>query len=121
MYSCLIILYSPLFSPLHYLSSRTPRPKHHEIYILYCLRGLVANVSVEFVVIVQVNRRGETMNIHKQPTCVTIGICATNPSSPMPYGMLLAHTVPVSPQENVTNFQKFSEQSSQLERLALSR
>uniref|UniRef100_A0A8B9QR93 Golgi associated RAB2 interactor protein-like Rab2B-binding domain-containing protein n=1 Tax=Anas platyrhynchos TaxID=8839 RepID=A0A8B9QR93_ANAPL len=41
---------------------------------------------------VQVNRRGETMNIHKQPTCVTIGICATSPSSPMPYGMLLAHT-----------------------------
>ncbi|NWZ18280.1 FA71D protein, partial [Asarcornis scutulata] len=70
---------------------------------------------------VQVNRRGETMNIHKQPTCVTIGICATNPSSPMPYGMLLAHTVPVSPQESVTKFQKFSERSSQLEQLALSR
>nr|XP_013029667.2 protein FAM71D isoform X1 [Anser cygnoides] len=70
---------------------------------------------------VQVNRRGETMNIHKQPTCVTIGICATNPSSPMPSGMLLAHTVHVSPQEIMTNFQKFSERSSQLEQLALSR
>ncbi|NXK54229.1 FA71D protein, partial [Chauna torquata] len=70
---------------------------------------------------VQVNRRGEPINVHKQPTCVTIGICAANPSSPMPNGMLLAHKVPVSPQESMTNFQKFSEQPSQLEQLALSR
>ncbi|NXI66583.1 FA71D protein, partial [Anseranas semipalmata] len=70
---------------------------------------------------VQVNRRGEPINVHKQPTCVIVGICAANPSSPMPNGMLLAYKVPVSPQESMTNFQKFSEQSSQWEQLALSR
>ncbi|NXC50277.1 FA71D protein, partial [Penelope pileata] len=70
---------------------------------------------------VQVNRRGELINVHNRPTCVTIGICAASPSSPMPHGVLLAHKVPVSPQEIMANFRKFSEQPSQVEQLALSR
>ncbi|XP_021257381.1 protein FAM71D isoform X2 [Numida meleagris] len=68
---------------------------------------------------VQINRRGELINIHNRPTCVTMGICAA--SSPMPSGMLLAHKVPVSPQEIMANLQEFSEHPSQVEQLELSR
>ncbi|NXT93858.1 FA71D protein, partial [Anhinga rufa] len=69
---------------------------------------------------VQVNRRGEPISVHNQPSCVTIGICAANPSSPMPNAMLVAREVPVSPQES-TNFWKLSEQPSHMEQLALTR
>ncbi|XP_072194923.1 Golgi-associated RAB2 interactor protein 2 [Excalfactoria chinensis] len=68
---------------------------------------------------VQINQRGELINLHNRPTCMTIGICAAN--SPMPSGILLAHKVPVSPQEIMANLQKFSKPPSQVEQLALSR
>nr|XP_013796317.1 PREDICTED: protein FAM71D [Apteryx mantelli mantelli] len=70
---------------------------------------------------VQINRRGEPIYVHNRPNCVTIGICASSPSSSMPSVMLLAHEVPVSPLESTTNFWKFSEQPSHTEQLALTR
>ncbi|NXL09085.1 FA71D protein, partial [Mesembrinibis cayennensis] len=70
---------------------------------------------------VQVNRRGEPISVHNRPSCVTIGICAANPSSPMPNAMLVAREVPISPQESMTNFWKLSEQPSPMEQLALTR
>ncbi|KAF1532972.1 Protein FAM71D, partial [Eudyptes chrysocome] len=70
---------------------------------------------------VQVNRRGEPISVHNRPSCVTIGICAANPSSPMPNAMLVARKVPVSPEESMTNFWKLSEQPSHMEQLALTR
>uniref|UniRef100_A0A8C8VEP2 Golgi associated RAB2 interactor protein-like Rab2B-binding domain-containing protein n=1 Tax=Pelusios castaneus TaxID=367368 RepID=A0A8C8VEP2_9SAUR len=48
---------------------------------------------------VQVNRRGEPIYVHNRPNCVTVGICASNPSLSLPNVMLLAHTVPPFPQE----------------------
>uniref|UniRef100_A0A8C2U2T1 Golgi associated RAB2 interactor protein-like Rab2B-binding domain-containing protein n=1 Tax=Coturnix japonica TaxID=93934 RepID=A0A8C2U2T1_COTJA len=68
---------------------------------------------------VQINQRGELVNLHNRPTVVTLGICA--PNSPMPSGILLAHKVPVSPQEIKANLERFSEPPSQVEQLALSR
>uniref|UniRef100_A0A663E0D6 Golgi associated RAB2 interactor protein-like Rab2B-binding domain-containing protein n=1 Tax=Aquila chrysaetos chrysaetos TaxID=223781 RepID=A0A663E0D6_AQUCH len=38
---------------------------------------------------VQVNQRGEPISVHNRASCVTIGICAANPSSPMPNVMLV--------------------------------
>ncbi|NWI28281.1 FA71D protein, partial [Sula dactylatra] len=70
---------------------------------------------------VQVNRRGEPISVHNRPSCVTIGICAANPNSPMPNAMLVAREVPVSPQEIMANFWKLSEQPSHMEELALTR
>ncbi|NXX53191.1 FA71D protein, partial [Scopus umbretta] len=70
---------------------------------------------------VQVNGRGEPISVHNKPSCVTIGICAANPSSPMPNAMLVAREVPVSPQESTTNFWKLSEWPSNMEQLALTR
>ncbi|NXL45135.1 FA71D protein, partial [Podilymbus podiceps] len=70
---------------------------------------------------VQVNRRGEPISVHNQPSCVTIGICAANPSSPMPNAMLVAREVPMCPQEHTTNFWKPSEQPSHMEQLTLTR
>ncbi|NXE75232.1 FA71D protein, partial [Cochlearius cochlearius] len=70
---------------------------------------------------VQVNRRGEPISVHNRPSCVTIGICAANPSSPMPNAMLVAREVPVSPQESTTNIWQLSEQPSHMEQLALTR
>uniref|UniRef100_A0A663E0A4 Golgi associated RAB2 interactor protein-like Rab2B-binding domain-containing protein n=1 Tax=Aquila chrysaetos chrysaetos TaxID=223781 RepID=A0A663E0A4_AQUCH len=46
---------------------------------------------------VQVNQRGEPISVHNRASCVTIGICAANPSSPMPNVMLVAREVPESP------------------------
>lgn len=74
-----------------------------------------------FVVVVQVNRRGEPISVHNRASCVTIGICAADPSSPMPNAMLVAREVPMSPQESTTNFWKLSEQPSHMEQLALTR
>ncbi|POI34696.1 hypothetical protein CIB84_001552, partial [Bambusicola thoracicus] len=68
---------------------------------------------------VQINQRGELINLHNRPTSVTIGICAA--SSSMPSGMLLAYKVPVSPQEIMANLQKFTDHPSQVEQLTLSR
>lgn len=73
------------------------------------------------VVVVEVNRRGEPISVHNRPSCVTIGICAANPSSPMPNAMLVAREVPVSPQESTTNFWQLPEQPSHMEQLALTR
>ncbi|NXT33605.1 FA71D protein, partial [Pelecanoides urinatrix] len=70
---------------------------------------------------VQVNRRGEPISVHNQPSCVIIGICAANPSSPIPNAMLVAREVPASPQESMTNFWKLSEQPSHMEQLVLTR
>ncbi|OPJ83079.1 protein FAM71D [Patagioenas fasciata monilis] len=70
---------------------------------------------------VQVNRRGEPISIHNRASYVTIGICAANPSSPMPNAMLVAHEVPMSPHESMTSFWKISEQPSHMEHLALTR
>ncbi|XP_040528040.1 protein FAM71D isoform X2 [Gallus gallus] len=81
--------------------------------------ALFASVPMFESRFVQINQRGELINLHNRPTCVTIGVCAA--SSPMPSGMLLAHKVPVSPQEIMANLQKFSEHPSQVEQLALSR
>lgn len=71
-----------------------------------------------FFVVVQVNRRGDPISIHNRPVCVTIGICADNPGSPMPNVMLVAHKEPVSAPEITT---KVSEQPSHVEQLVLSR
>uniref|UniRef100_A0A8B9MF26 Golgi associated RAB2 interactor protein-like Rab2B-binding domain-containing protein n=1 Tax=Accipiter nisus TaxID=211598 RepID=A0A8B9MF26_9AVES len=70
---------------------------------------------------VQVNRRGEPISVHNRASCVTIGICAADPSSPMPNAMLVAREVLMSPQESTTNFWKLSEQPSHMEQLALTR
>ncbi|NXQ80027.1 FA71D protein, partial [Nyctibius grandis] len=70
---------------------------------------------------VQVNRGGQPISVHNQLSCVTIGICAANPSSPMPNVMLVAREVPVSPQESMTNFWKVSEQPHHVEQLELTR
>ncbi|NWS52024.1 FA71D protein, partial [Chunga burmeisteri] len=70
---------------------------------------------------VQVNRRGEPISVHNQPSCVTIGICAANPSSPMPNAMLVACEVPVSPQKSMTSSWKLSEEPPNMEQLALTR
>ncbi|NWR62003.1 FA71D protein, partial [Bucorvus abyssinicus] len=66
---------------------------------------------------VQVNRRGDPISAHNRPSCVTIGICAANPSSPMPSVMMVAHKVPVS----TPKFWKLSEQPSHMEQLVLTR
>ncbi|NXS55865.1 FA71D protein, partial [Brachypteracias leptosomus] len=70
---------------------------------------------------VQVNKRGEPISLHNQPSYVIIGICAANPSSPMPDAMLVACQVPMSPQESETNFLKLSEEPSYVEELVLTR
>ncbi|CAN0096279.1 unnamed protein product [Bubo scandiacus] len=70
---------------------------------------------------VEVNRRGEPISVHNRPSCVIIGISAVNPSSPIPDAMLVAHKVPMSPQESMTNFWKLSEQPSHMEEIALAR
>ncbi|NXK03655.1 FA71D protein, partial [Herpetotheres cachinnans] len=70
---------------------------------------------------VQVNQRGEPISVHNRASCVTIGICAANPSSPMPNAMLVAREVPMFPQESMTNFWKLSEQPSHVEQLVLTR
>ncbi|NWW83692.1 FA71D protein, partial [Rhynochetos jubatus] len=70
---------------------------------------------------VEVIQRGEPISLHNRPSCVTIGICAANPSSPIPNAMLVAHEVPVSIQESMTNFQNLSEQPSHMEQLTLTR
>ncbi|NXE21797.1 FA71D protein, partial [Ardeotis kori] len=70
---------------------------------------------------VQVNRRGEPISVHNRASCVTIGICAANPNSPMPNAMLVAHEVPMSPQESKINFWELSKQPSPMEQLALTR
>ncbi|NXW53737.1 FA71D protein, partial [Eurystomus gularis] len=70
---------------------------------------------------VQVNERGQPVSIHNQPSCVTIGICAVDPSSPAPDAMLVACEVPMSPQESMTNFWKLSEEPTHMEELALTR
>ncbi|NXC19498.1 FA71D protein, partial [Corythaeola cristata] len=70
---------------------------------------------------VQVNRRGEPICIHNRPSCVTIGICAASPSSPMPNVMLVACEVPTSPEEIMANFWKLSEQPCHTRQLALTR
>ncbi|NWQ74863.1 FA71D protein, partial [Columbina picui] len=69
---------------------------------------------------IQVNRRGEPISIHNRASYVTIGICAANPSSPIPNAMLVAHAVPLSPHESMTSFWKISE-PSHMEQLALTR
>ncbi|XP_037249898.1 Golgi-associated RAB2 interactor protein 2 [Falco biarmicus] len=70
---------------------------------------------------VQINQRGEPISVHKRASCVTIGICAANPSSPMPSAMLVASEVPMSPQESIASFWKLSEQPSHMEQLILTR
>ncbi|NXJ92512.1 FA71D protein, partial [Corythaixoides concolor] len=70
---------------------------------------------------VQVNRRGEQICIHSRPSCVTIGICAASPSSPMPNVMLVACEMPMSPEESIANFWKLSEQPCHMRQLALTR
>uniref|UniRef100_A0A8C4VBP4 Golgi associated RAB2 interactor protein-like Rab2B-binding domain-containing protein n=1 Tax=Falco tinnunculus TaxID=100819 RepID=A0A8C4VBP4_FALTI len=68
-----------------------------------------------------INFRGEPISVHKRASCVTIGICAANPSSPMPSAMLVASEVPLSPQESIASFWKLSEQPSHMEQLILTR
>ncbi|XP_074006002.1 uncharacterized protein [Numenius arquata] len=70
-----------------------------------------------FVVVVQVNERGDPISVHNRASCVTIGICAVG--SEVPSAMLVAREVPVCPQETTANFQRLSEQPSQ--QLELSR
>ncbi|XP_065541554.1 Golgi-associated RAB2 interactor protein 2 isoform X2 [Lathamus discolor] len=70
---------------------------------------------------VQVNRRGETISIHNQPSCVIIGICSANPTSLMPEAMLVACEVSMLPQESMKNFQKHSEPPFPMKQLALTR
>ncbi|XP_009975862.1 PREDICTED: protein FAM71C-like, partial [Tauraco erythrolophus] len=70
---------------------------------------------------VQVNERGKPISIHNRPICVTIGICAANPSSSTPNVMLVACEVPMTPEEIVTNFWKLSEQPYHTGQLALTR
>ncbi|NWX22733.1 FA71D protein, partial [Aegotheles bennettii] len=70
---------------------------------------------------IEVNQRGEPISVHNRTSCVTIGICAANPSSPMPNVMLVAREVSMSPQESKTNFWKLSEQPSHMEQLELTR
>lgn len=87
----------------------------HIIWQMSVLMGLA------FFSFVKVNRRGEPISIHNRASYVTIGICAANPSSPMPNAMLVAHEVPMSPHESMTSFWKISEQPSHMEHLALTR
>ncbi|OXB67020.1 hypothetical protein ASZ78_010280 [Callipepla squamata] len=68
---------------------------------------------------VQINQRGELIDLHNRPACVTVGMCAA--SSPMPSGILLARKEPVSPLEIMENLQKFPEHPPQVEKLALTR
>ncbi|XP_010006034.1 PREDICTED: protein FAM71D [Chaetura pelagica] len=70
---------------------------------------------------VEVNQRGERISIHNRTSCVTIGICAASPGSPLPNAMLVAREVSVSPQESVPTIWKASEQPSQKEQLELTR
>ncbi|NXL37538.1 FA71D protein, partial [Glaucidium brasilianum] len=70
---------------------------------------------------VEVNQRGEPISLHNRPSCMIIGISAVNPTSPIPDAMLVAHKVPMSPQESMTNFWKLSEQQSHMEEIALAR
>ncbi|NWQ93760.1 FA71D protein, partial [Burhinus bistriatus] len=70
---------------------------------------------------VQVNRRGDPISVHNRASCVTIGICAVDPSSETPNAMLVAREVPTSPQESTTNFWKLSEQPSHMQQLELTR
>ncbi|NXT51519.1 FA71D protein, partial [Pluvianellus socialis] len=70
---------------------------------------------------VQVNQRGDPISVHNRASCVTIGICAVDPSSEMPNAMLVARELPVSPQESTTNFWKLSEQPSHMQQLELTR
>uniref|UniRef100_A0A8B9IZ83 Golgi associated RAB2 interactor protein-like Rab2B-binding domain-containing protein n=1 Tax=Amazona collaria TaxID=241587 RepID=A0A8B9IZ83_9PSIT len=82
-----------------------------------------ANVSVDvfFFIVVQVNRRGEPISIHNQPSCVTIGICPANPTLLMPEAMLVACEVSMFPQESTKNFWKLSELPFPMKQLALTR
>uniref|UniRef100_A0A8C8R9D2 Golgi associated RAB2 interactor protein-like Rab2B-binding domain-containing protein n=1 Tax=Pelusios castaneus TaxID=367368 RepID=A0A8C8R9D2_9SAUR len=70
---------------------------------------------------VQVNRRGEPIYVHNRPNCVTVGICASNPSLSLPNVMLLAHTVPPFPQEAMSKPWKALKQPPSMEQLVLSR
>lgn len=74
-----------------------------------------------FFLVVQVNQRGDPIAVHNRASRVTIGICAVDPSSEKPNAMLVAHEVPVSPQESTTNFWKLSEQPSHMQQLELTR
>uniref|UniRef100_A0A672V5B5 Golgi associated RAB2 interactor protein-like Rab2B-binding domain-containing protein n=1 Tax=Strigops habroptila TaxID=2489341 RepID=A0A672V5B5_STRHB len=69
----------------------------------------------------RVNQRGEPISVHNRPSCVTIGICAANPTSLMPEAMLVACEVSMFPQESMKNFWKLSEMPSPMEQLALTR
>ncbi|XP_074854628.1 Golgi-associated RAB2 interactor protein 2 [Carettochelys insculpta] len=70
---------------------------------------------------VQVNRRGEPIYLHNRPNCVTVGICASSPCLSLPNVMLLAHSVPISPQEVLPKPWKASKQQPSMEQLVLSR
>ncbi|KAM9013856.1 Golgi-associated RAB2 interactor protein 2 isoform 2-T2 [Ara ararauna] len=70
---------------------------------------------------VQVNRRGEPISIHNQPSCVTIGICPANPTLLMPEAMLVACEVSMFPQESMKNFWTLSEPPLPMKQLALTR
>ncbi|NXV80652.1 FA71D protein, partial [Atlantisia rogersi] len=69
----------------------------------------------------EVNARGDSICLHNRPSYVTVGICATSPSSPVPNVMLIAREEPVSRQEIMSDFWKQSEQLSHMEHLVLTR
>ncbi|XP_061236203.1 Golgi-associated RAB2 interactor protein 2 isoform X2 [Neopsephotus bourkii] len=70
---------------------------------------------------VQVNRRGEPISIHNQPSCVIIGICSANPTFLMPEVVLIACEVSMLPQDTMENFWKLSEPPFSVKQLALTR
>ncbi|XP_027699523.1 protein FAM71D [Vombatus ursinus] len=69
---------------------------------------------------IQVNRRGQSMCLHKQANWVTVGICASRPNLNFPNVMLLAHLVSNSKMDEEPTFDDFLSPTSEVQ-LVLSR
>ncbi|XP_015268770.1 PREDICTED: protein FAM71D [Gekko japonicus] len=70
---------------------------------------------------IQVNRRGESVYLHKRPNYVTMGVCTSSPNLSLPNVMLLAHTVPVSSQESIATCSSCTQSSYSEDEVVLTR
>ncbi|XP_038621836.1 protein FAM71D [Tachyglossus aculeatus] len=62
---------------------------------------------------IQVSKKGESVYLHNRANWVTVGICASSPTLPLPNVMLLAHLMPTSPKEAQPKLWSFSRPTSQ--------
>ncbi|XP_039767389.1 protein FAM71D isoform X2 [Ornithorhynchus anatinus] len=62
---------------------------------------------------IQVSKKGESVYLHNRANWVTVGICASSPTLPLPNVMLLAHLTPIPPKEAQSKLRSFSRPTSQ--------